>query len=149
MKKYAKETSVGIFVAVGLICIGYLSFNLGNVRIFSDDHYPVYADFTDVTGLKANAPVEMLGVPVGYVESISLDFDQELAHVKMMVKKNIPLTDDAIASIKTSGLIGDRFVKITPGGVGDKLGPEGYLTDTEPAIDIESLISKYVFGDVK
>lgn len=148
MKKYGKETAVGIFVFVGIIAIAYMSIKLGNVTLFSDDYYRLSADFTDVSGLKVSAPVQIYGVEVGFVESISLNQKDGTAHLVMKIKKDVKLTDDAIASIKTSGLIGDKFVKIAPGGVGDPVGDGDSLFDTEPAIDIEGLISKFAFGKV-
>mgnify|MGYP000067790631 CR=1 FL=1 len=148
MKKYGKETAVGIFVLIGLVVMAYMSVKLGNVTLFSDDYYMLKADFTDVSGLKVNAPVQVYGVEVGFVNFISLNQKDGLAHVEMMILRNVKLTDDAIASIKTSGLIGDKFVKIAPGGVGDPVKDGDTLFETEPALDIESLISKFAFGKV-
>lgn len=148
MKKYPKETAVGIFVFLGLIAIVYMSVKLGDVQMFSDDHYHVKARFNDVTGLRVKAPVEMMGVPIGYVSNIELDLKNQKAVLVLSIENRIELLDDAIASVKTSGLIGDKFVKITPGGVGDPIEPGGTIIETESAIDIEDLISKYVFGKV-
>ncbi len=148
MKKYPKETAVGVFVFIGLIAIVYMSVKLGDVHMFSDDHYHVKASFNDITGLRVKAPVEMMGVPVGYVDKINLDLKNQKAVLTLRIKNEIELTDDAIASVKTSGLIGDKYVKITPGGVGDPIEPGGIIIETESAIDIEDLISKYVFGKV-
>lgn len=148
MKKYSKETTVGIFVFLGFALIVFMSINLGDMRVFSDSHYPLTARFNDVSGLRINAPVEMMGVQVGYVENISLDAKNMKAVVVLKLKNEIKLTDDAIASVKTSGLIGDKYIKITPGGVGDPLNPGDTLIETESAIDLEELISKYVFGKV-
>ncbi|WP_243544862.1 outer membrane lipid asymmetry maintenance protein MlaD [Pseudodesulfovibrio tunisiensis] len=146
--KMRKETAVGIFVLVGLVAVAYMSIQLGNVQLFSDKYYLLKANFTDVSGLKPNAPVQMYGVKMGYVSAIELDQEQGVARVLMMIDKEVELTDDAIASIKTSGLIGDKFIKITPGGVGDPVHPGDSLFETEPAIDLEDLISKFAFGKV-
>jgi len=148
MKKYPKETAVGIFVFLGLLCIVYMSVKLGDVHMFADDHYHVQASFNDITGLRVNSPVEMMGVPIGYVNHIDLDLEKQKAVLTLSIEKRIELTDDAIASVKTSGLIGDKYIKITPGGVGDPIEPGGIIIETESAIDIEDLISKYVFGKV-
>lgn len=148
MTRYAKETSVGIFVLAGLACVAYMSIQLGNLRMFSKDYYPVQAKFGDVTGLKINAPVQMLGVDIGFVENIVLDAEADLAVVRLMVKRSVKLYDDSIASVKTSGLIGDKYLKIAPGGVGDEIQPGGLIMKTESSIDLENLISKYVFGKV-
>ncbi len=148
MKKYPKETAVGIFVFLGLMAIVYMSVKLGDVQMFSDDHYHVQASFNDITGLRVKAPVEMMGVPIGYVDNIRLDLENQKAVLTLSIEKKIVLLDDAIASVKTSGLIGDKYVKITPGGVGDPIEPGGIIIETESAIDIEDLISNYVFGKV-
>jgi phospholipid/cholesterol/gamma-HCH transport system substrate-binding protein len=102
-----------------------------------------------VSGLKAGAQVEIAGVEVGQVDSISLDPKDNVAMVRLKIKKNITLSDDVIASVKTSGLIGDKFIKLSPGGSDDILEPGNTITDTESALDIEELISKYAFGEVK
>lgn len=148
MKKYPKETAVGMFVFLGLLCIIYMSVKLGDVHMFADDHYQVTASFNDVTGLRINSPVEMMGVPIGYVNSINLDLERQKAVLTLSIEKRIELTDDAIASVKTSGLIGDKYIKIIPGGVGDPIEPGGVIIETESAIDIEDLISNYVFGKI-
>ena len=148
MLKVKKEAAVGLFVLVGLAAIVYMSVQLGNVQLLSDRYYPVAANFTDVSGLKANAPVQMFGVDIGYVKSIGLDQDNNVARVEMMIQKEVALTDDAIVSVKTNGLIGDKFLKISPGGLGSPVNPGDVLFDTNPAIDLEDLISKFAFGEV-
>lgn len=147
MKKYSKETAVGVFVLVGLLAITYMSIKLGNVSLLSDSHWEMKASFTDVSGLKVNAPVQMYGVKIGYVSAITLNQKDGVADVAMKVRNDVTVTDDAIASVKTSGLIGDKFIKITP-GLGDPLESGGFLFDTEPALDLEDLISKFAFGKV-
>ncbi|MBW2434374.1 MAG: outer membrane lipid asymmetry maintenance protein MlaD [Deltaproteobacteria bacterium] len=149
MKKSSVELGVGIFVIIGLICVGYLTIQLGQMRLLGDDHYFLNARFLSVSGLKAGAQVEIAGVEVGQVDSISLDTKENVAMVRLKIKKNITLRDDVIASVKTSGLIGDKFVKLSPGGSDDILKPGDTITDTESALDIEELISKYAFGEVK
>lgn len=147
MKKYSKETQVGLFVLVGFLAIAYMSIKLGNVHLFGDDKYAVKAMFNDVTGLKVNAPVQMYGVDVGFVQTIGIDQKSGMSVVTLKVNKDVKLTDDTIASVKTSGLIGDKYVKLSLGG-GDPIKPGAVLRDTESSIDLEELISKYVFGGV-
>jgi phospholipid/cholesterol/gamma-HCH transport system substrate-binding protein len=149
MKKSSVELGVGIFVLIGLICVAYLTIQLGKMKLLGDDHYYLKARFLSVSGLKAGAQVEIAGVPVGQVDSISLDSKDNVAMVQLKIKKNIVLTDDVIASVKTSGLIGDKYIKLSPGGSDDILEPEDTITDTESALDIEELISRYAFGDIK
>lgn len=146
--KFKKETAVGLFVLVGLLAIAYMSIKLGNVQMFSDKFYLVKADFTDISGLKVNAPIQMFGVKIGFVESISLNQEKGMASVNMLIDKNVKLTDDAIVSVKTNGLIGDKYLKIAPGGLGDPVKPGDTLFDTNPTIDLEDLISKFAFGKV-
>jgi len=148
MFKIKKETAVGIFVIMGLLAVVYMSVKLGNVQLFSDKYYEIKANFTDISGLKVNAPVQMYGVDIGFVSTIGLDQEKGVAAVSMMLLKEVQLTDDAIAAIKTNGLIGDKYVKIVPGGLGDPVEPGGTLFDTQPAIDLEDLISKFAFGSV-
>lgn len=148
MLKMKKETAVGIFVIMGLLAVIYMSVKLGNVQLFSDKYYVVKADFSDISGLKVNAPVQMFGVEIGFVESIRLNQEKGVASVSLMVLKKVKLTDDAIAAVKTNGLIGDKYVKLIPGGLGEPVNPGDTLFDTQPAIDLEDLISKFAFGEV-
>jgi phospholipid/cholesterol/gamma-HCH transport system substrate-binding protein len=148
MFKIKKETAVGIFVIMGLLAVVYMSVKLGNVQLFSDKYYEIKANFTDISGLKVNAPVQMYGVDIGFVSAIGLDQEKGVAAVSMMLLKEVQLTDDAIAAVKTNGLIGDKYVKIVPGGLGDPVKPGDTLFDTQPAIDLEDLISKFAFGSV-
>ena len=143
------ETVVGIFVLVGLLCVGYLTIKLGKLEIFGSDAYTVNAHFTSASGLKSGSSVEIAGVPVGKVNRIVLDHDRFDALVVMQVNNSVRLSEDTIASIKTSGLIGDKYVNLSPGGMDTYLSDGGLITDTESALDIESLISKYAFGDVE
>ncbi|MBU1054533.1 MAG: outer membrane lipid asymmetry maintenance protein MlaD [Proteobacteria bacterium] len=148
MKKKSIETSVGIFFLLGLICVGYLTIKLGKIELLSDNNYPVYAKFNSVSGLKKGSQVEMAGVKIGTIDSISLSKKDARALVKIKIANGIVLTDDVIASIKTSGLIGDKYIKISPGGSDIVLKSGDTITETESAVDIEELISKYVFGGV-
>ena len=148
MRKSSIEMSVGIFMLLGLACVGYLTIQLGRMEWIGDNFYTLDARFKSVSGLKTGTQVEIAGVPVGRVDTILLDQDREMAVVRLKIQKGITLTDDVIASIKTSGLIGDRYIKLTPGGSDKILKPGDQITETESPIDIEELISKYVFGKV-
>ena len=148
MRKSSIEMSVGIFMLLGLACVGYLTIQLGRMEWIGDNFYTLDARFKSVSGLKTGTQVEIAGVPVGRVDTILLDQDREMAVVRLKIQKGITLTDDVIASIKTSGLIGDRYIKLTPGGSDKILKPGDQITETESPRDIEELISKYVFGQV-
>lgn len=149
MKKFKMETIVGIFVIFGLLCVGYMTVKLGKVEVFGDNFYMLVAKFTTVTGLRIGSPVNILGIQVGRVERITIDQENLKAVVELKIKKGIKIYDDAIASIKTEGLIGDKYLSIDPGGGGNLLTDRGIITDTQAAVDIENLISKYAFGEVK
>lgn len=146
--KYAKESIVGIFVIVGLLCVGYLTIKLGRMELFDSKGYSVSARFSSVTGLRIGANVEIAGVSVGRVAAITLDPKSYMANVQMRINDDVELSDDVMAAVKTSGLIGDKYVSLAPGGSDTLLKNGDVITDTEPVLDIESLISKYVFGGV-
>ena len=149
MKKYAMETIVGIFLVFGLLCIGYMTVKLGHVSLLGDNAYSLFARFTTVSGLRAGSPVDMLGIEVGRVERLTMDQEDQAAVVEMRIRKDIKVYDDAIASIRTEGLIGNMFLSIDPGGAGKLLGAGESITETRPAVDIVDLIGKYAFGEVK
>ena len=143
------ETTVGIFVVFGLLCIAYMSVKLGHVSLLGDNSYSVFARFTSISGLRVGNPVNMLGLDIGRVERLSMDQADQKAVVEMRIKNDVKIYDDAIASIKTEGLIGDKYVSVDPGGAGTLLEAGGIITETQPAVDIAELIGKYAFGDVK
>ncbi len=149
MKKYSKETVVGIFVVIGLFAIGYMTVNLGNVGFLGDSNYRLEARFNTVTGLRVGNPIQMLGLEIGRVAKFTMDQENQLAIVLLEINKGIEIYDDAIASIKTEGLIGDKYISIDAGGGGDLLADGDSITDTESPTDIMELVSKYAFGDVE
>ena len=148
MKKYSREVSVGVFVLIGLVCLGYMAIKLGKMEVFGNDGYTIKAKFASITGLKIGASVEIAGVPVGRVAGISLGKDY-YAQVSLQLDKDVRLSDDSIASVKTSGLIGDKYISLSLGASSSLLAEDDELTETESAVDLEALISKYVFGGVK
>ena len=149
MKRSSMETSVGIFMVVGIVCIGYLTVHLGKMDWFGGNYYPIYARFQSASGLRPGSSVEMAGVEIGRIESIALNQEKQVAEVKLMIRDKIVLTEDSIASIKTAGLIGDRYITISAGGSDRILKAGDRITETESAVNIEDLIGKYVFGSAK
>ena len=145
MKKINIEMIVGLFLLVGLLSVSYLAVKMGDLDLFSDESYPVTARFTSISGLKEGAVIELGGVKIGKVSHIELDRDEYEAVVDLNIYKGVRLQDDSIASIRTAGIIGDRFVNITPGGSEDFLGAGGEIEETESAISLEELVSKYIF----
>ena len=149
IKKYSLETVVGVFVVVGLVCVGYMTVKLGKVSLFGDDTYPLKARFASVSGLRVGSSVEVYGVEVGSVMHLGIDAERQMGVVDIRINRGVKVYDDAAATIKSAGLIGDKYVKIDPGGAGEILKPDGMITQTSVPADIEDLIGKYAFGDVK
>lgn len=146
MNRGKLELMVGLFVLIGLACVTYLAVHLGKMEVFGQG-YRVSAIFDNISGLKTGASVEVAGVEVGRVEAIKVTPDFR-AKLIFNIKPNVVLKEDAIASIRTKGIIGDKFVKLSP-GFGDKIiPPGGTIRDTESVLELEELISKYVHGKV-
>lgn len=146
MKQSSVELGVGLFVLLGILCVGYLTIRLGEVEVLRDDYYFLNARFTSVTGLKVGAQVEIAGVQVGQVDGIALDYKEHVALVRLKIKAGIQLSDDAIASVQTAGLLGDKYIQLSQGGSDQILKPGDRIVETEPALNIENLIRKYAFG---
>ncbi|GAB6162080.1 outer membrane lipid asymmetry maintenance protein MlaD [Desulfothermus naphthae] len=148
-KKYYIELTAGIFVFISLLCVGYLTIKLGKMELIGSKYYSIKARFSNITGLKTGNEVRISGVEVGRVKDIILNPKDFYVIVVMEIRKDIKLSDDSIASIKTNGLIGDKYISISPGGSDIYLSPGDIIVDTEPPVDFEELVSKYVFGNVK
>ncbi|MBW1784072.1 MAG: outer membrane lipid asymmetry maintenance protein MlaD [Deltaproteobacteria bacterium] len=146
MKKFDLEFAVGLFMIFGILCLGYLSIKLGKMEILGDEGYEIQAVFSNSGGLKSGSSVVIAGVDVGRVKQIALDDYQ--ARIVINLPKHIKIQEDAIASIKTRGLIGEKYVEITPGGADELIKPGGRIRDTQSAVDFEELISQYVFGKI-
>ncbi len=146
MNQSRTELVVGVFVLVGIICLGYLAIRLGKLELLGNNGYIVYADFASVAGLKIGDPVEIAGVKVGKVETMSLDNDR--ARLGIRLEPQVKLQEDVIASVRARGLIGDKFVTITPGASEKALGPGGKIRETESPPDISDVIGKYIGGDL-
>lgn len=143
------ELTVGIFMLIGILCLGYLSIKLGKMELLGGNYYRVEARFDSVSGLKQGARVEVAGVEVGAVERITLEKESgDRAELILKIKDDVKLTDDVIASVRTSGIIGDKFIKLKPGGSDQMLKEGGKIRETESAIDIEELVSKFIHGKV-
>jgi phospholipid/cholesterol/gamma-HCH transport system substrate-binding protein len=147
MEKTKLELIVGVFVLIGIVCLGYLSIKLGKLELISGDLYEIEAPFNSASGLKPGAAVEIAGVEVGRVKSILLKNDQAI--VRLAVHNEITLYSDTFASIKTRGIIGEKFLALSPGGGGDPLKAGGTIRDTESGLDLEELVSQYVHGKIK
>jgi len=139
------ELLVGIFMLVGIIAITFLALRMGDVGLFNNDEYVIHAKFTSASGVRQGAYVEIAGVTVGKVKSIEFDPESYLAIVQISLPKTILIPDDSIASIRTAGIIGDKFIKISAGGSDTYVESGMEIIETEPSINLEELISKYIF----
>ena len=146
MERVRVNIVVGLFMVLGIVALGYLSIQLGRVSFLGGRGYVVLVDFPSVGGLKAGSTVEIAGVEIGRVDSIGLDNYQ--ARVKLRVQEGVKLQEDSIASIKTKGLIGEKYVRISPGGSDKIILPGGKIREVEAPVDFEELLSKYIFGKV-
>jgi len=147
MKKFDLELAVGLFIIAGIVCLGYLSIKLGRMEVLGEKGYEVYAIFSNVGGLKTGGSIEVAGVDVGRVRRITLDNYQ--AKVDIFLTGGLKIQEDAIASIKTKGLVGEKYIEITPGGSEKMIQPGERIRETQPPVDVEQLISKFIFGKIE
>jgi len=148
MKKAKIEFIVGIFLILGFLAFAYVSLQFGEFSVFSKgQNYTISADFDSAAGLKKGAMVTIAGVSVGKVSNVRLTKEQQ-AEVALYLSNDVKVTEDAIASIKTQGIIGDKYIRISQGGSDTYLKEGEIITETESAVDLEELISKYIFGSV-
>lgn len=147
MKKLDTAFFVGLFMIAGIICLGYLSVKIARMEILGVKGYEVYALFSNSGGLKKGSGVSIAGVEVGRIKSITLNDYQ--AEVVMNVRNEVKLQEDSIAAIKTKGLIGEKYIEITPGGSEKIIPAGGRIRETLPPVDFEQLISQYVFGKIQ
>jgi len=132
-------------MVAGFLAFGYLSLQMGEFSIFDlEKNYSLVAEFDNVSGLKVGAVVEVAGVNIGKVSAIGLG-EEGLAKVTMLINQDVKITTDAIASIRTQGLIGDKYIKLIQGADEEMLAEGGEIFDTESSIDFEALVSKYIF----
>ena len=145
MRRINVEVAVGLFMVVGFVCFAWMSVRLGDIGLFDKPTYQVSARFGSVSGLKPGATVEIAGVHIGKVETIHLDPKTYEAIVTLAIEEGVVLQEDVIASIRTAGIIGDRYINIAPGGLEETIADGGTIEETESAINLEELLSKYIF----
>jgi phospholipid/cholesterol/gamma-HCH transport system substrate-binding protein len=146
MNRIKTETVVGLFLLVGLVAVALLAVKLGGVGDFDSDHYVLKARFTSSSGLKVGSDVEVAGVVVGKVKQITLDPDEYESVVEISLPNSVDVQEDAIASVRSTGLIGGKFIKISPGGADELLKVGDEIAETESAVNLEELIGKYMFN---
>jgi len=148
-EKQHTEILVGIFILIGIITITFLALRMGDFGLLNNTQYIIKAEFTSASGLKKGAHVEMAGVSVGKVKNIIFNPETYLAEVYIAIENNIKVPEDSTASIRTAGIIGDKFLKISPGGSETIIEKNMSIVETEPSINLEELISKYIFESGK
>jgi phospholipid/cholesterol/gamma-HCH transport system substrate-binding protein len=141
-RSFSLEFFVGLFAMAGVGAAAYLAVGLAGLELSSKDTYLIYAEFDNISGLKYGASVEIAGVPIGEVSDIVLK--DPVAKVTLKLTRSVKLKDDDIASIRTKGIIGDRYVKISRGGSDKYIQEGGTMVETESVIDIEDVIGKVV-----
>ncbi len=145
-KRNLTEILVGLFVTAGFIALFFLAMNVSNLKeSTTQDGYTLFARFENIGGLKARSPVTISGVKVGRVNSISLDQDNYKAQVILNINSGICIPDDTFAHILTSGLLGEQYIGLTPGGSEECLEDSNELELTQSAVILEELISKFLF----
>ncbi|MBF0143902.1 MAG: outer membrane lipid asymmetry maintenance protein MlaD [Magnetococcales bacterium] len=149
MQNAKLEFAVGLFVLLGILALSWLSIRLARMEMIGGNYVPIVASFGSISGLRTGASVEIAGVEVGRVSGIELDTKEFEARVHMRINAGVPIQEDAIASIRTKGLIGDRYITISPGASEKNLGPNEQLVQTESAINFEELISQFIHGSVQ
>jgi phospholipid/cholesterol/gamma-HCH transport system substrate-binding protein len=148
VKNTRLELFVGLFVLLGIAAVAYLTVKLGAGSLMGGDTYILAARFANAGGLRPGSSVLLSGVTVGRVETVRLDPSDYSAIATLKVYSNVRLPTDSMASIKTSGLLGDKYVALAPGADESCMAPETKITLTESALDLESLIGKMAFGSV-
>ncbi|WP_293766205.1 outer membrane lipid asymmetry maintenance protein MlaD [uncultured Aquitalea sp.] len=145
MKRSTIDLWVGIFVAIGLAAVVFLSLKVANLTPQSADQtYTLYADFDNIGGLKVKAPVKQAGVVVGRVAGIELDSKTYRARVTLSMDKKFTFSRDVSAEILTSGLLGEQYIGLMQGGDPDELKPGEHITLTSSALVLEQLIGKFM-----
>lgn len=142
MKTLRLSLNVTGFLLLGISALAYLFVTLGELNIRGGWEYPVYADFSDASGLTPGAGVEIAGVRVGRVTAIALDGARSI--VTLSLANDVHIQNDVIASIQTKGLLGERYVLLTPGGSEELIPPGGKIRETEAPLDIPGLMSAYI-----
>lgn len=146
MNQKGTEVVVGLFVLAGLICFGYLAVRLGKLDVWGSQGYLLYADFANVAGLRQGDTVEIAGVNVGRVDSLQLVEDR--ARLGLRLDPQVGVQEDSIASIRARGLLGDKYIAISPGASSAVIPAGGRIRETESPPDITDLIGKLIGGDV-
>jgi phospholipid/cholesterol/gamma-HCH transport system substrate-binding protein len=147
MGRKSIETLVGLFVLLGLLAIVFLALKAANLATFRvGGTYAVTAKFDNIGGLKVRAPVKSAGVTIGRVAAIALDTSSYQGTVTMELEQGIAFPTDTSAKILTSGLLGDQYIGLEPGGSEQNLKPGDQIKMTQSAVVLENLISGFLYS---
>jgi len=134
---------------IGFGALVYLALQLGEVPFLtSGNTYMINAEFDNVAGVKKGAAVQIAGVTVGEVAKVALG-EYEAAVLTLRIDKSVQVPTDSMASVKSQGIIGDKYIQLSLGGDEEVFQPGELLRETESSVDIESLISKFAFGSAQ
>ena len=147
MKRAAMDFWVGLFISVGIAAIVFLAVYVSSVNtIFASATYTLNAQFENIGGLKARAPVKSAGVIIGRVNRVQFDTDRFLAQVTLEINNTYKFSRDTSAEILTSGLLGEQYIALTSGGDTENLKSGDTIEHTSSAIVLERLISQFLFS---
>ena len=143
------DTLVGLFVASGVIALFFLGMNVSNLASFGNQEgYTISANFTNSGGLKVRSPVTVAGVRIGRVKTITFDDESFESVVEMLIEPQYKtLPDDTAASIFTSGLLGEQYISLEPGGSDTFLTQDSEIDITQSALVLEAIIGQFLFKD--
>lgn len=146
MKKLNIELITGLFVIIGVLSFTWLAVSVAGVNFGGGEGYTLTARFSSISGLREGAIVEAAGVRVGRVARIDFDPDTYQAVVQLDIQEGVPVQEDAVAAVRTQGIIGEKYIKIIPGGFDELLTDGMEIPQTESAVSLEELISRYIFN---
>ncbi len=146
MKKFNVQLVTGLFVMLGIAAFTYQAVTIGGASFTQEDGYTLTARFDNISGLRVGGIIEAAGVRVGTVSGIEFDPDNYQAIVSLRINEGVPVQEDAIAAVRTQGIIGEKYIKLTAGGFPELLGDGDVITETESAVSLEELVSKYIFS---
>lgn len=137
------EFYTGLFIVFGLFCFAWVALSLGGLRMWGDSRTIYFAEFQSVSGIRPGAVVEIAGVQVG--NATKLDLKDSRARLELRINPDVSIPTDSVASVRTRGLIGEKFIKLTPGGEDTLLKPGAEIVETESVVDLEELIGKFIY----
>jgi phospholipid/cholesterol/gamma-HCH transport system substrate-binding protein len=149
VKKLNVQLITGLFVMLGIAAFTYQALTIGGVSFTEKPGYILNARFDSISGLREGAVIEAAGVRVGTVSTIEFDADNYKAIVGLRINEGVQVSEDATVSVRTQGIIGEKYIKISQGGFPEMLTDGMEITSTESAISLEELVGQYIFQSDK